>query len=96
MSCTARVIDARSNAVDDDRRQNVGLLVESLPPPRLCNHLDRHARIEHRRLDVQLHVRMAHDLTRSVPLDGLAGTGRRELAHVSIRNSLRRTRRYRR
>ena len=91
------VREAKPNKVDDNRRQNFfRFLVESLPLPTLRDHLDRHSCVKYRRLDVQLHVFMANDLARFVPLDGLPGAGRRELTYVLICDSLRRARRYRR
>ena len=91
------MLDERSDIPSDDCRQIFfRVIVESLPVPPVRDHLDRHSRVKYWRLDVQLHIRVAHDLARFVPLDGLPGAGRRELAHVLICDSFRRTRRYRR
>ena len=56
--------------------------------------MERDARLERWELDVQLQLRVAHDLAAFYPLDGISRASRRELADVLVRHSCRCARGY--
>jgi len=58
----------------------------ALPPKGVRGRLDRHACLEHRRLDVLGRLRLADDESEPVAADGLSRAGRGQPADVRVPN----------
>ena len=70
--------------------------VGTVSPPDVRGDLGRDRGLEHRRLDVQRRIRLAHDEPRPGPVHRLDGAGRQQSADVSVRDSGGRARGHRR